>query len=480
MPRHSFLPVLPALLLAGCALGPDFRAPAAPDSERYLAQQEPSSTLAADGRSQQFERAANPQAQWWQAFASPALDALVTRGLARSASLEAAQASLRQSARALEAGYGVFYPQLNGAVGATREKFSPVLFGSSSPGPTFNLFTLSASVGYALDVFGGQRRLVEGLAAQRDVQAAQLAGSTLALAGNLVNTAIARAAYQAELEETQALLALLRQQVKLAQAQADAGTAPYGTVLALQAQLAQGEGTLPPLRQKADQADHLLATLSGVLPSQWQDPPLAFSVLSLPGHLPLSLPSELVRRRPDIQAAEATFHAAGAAVGVATAAQFPSFNLSAAYGQYSTSTGTLLAGNGNFWNLGVDVAAPLFDGGTLRARRQAAEETYAQSAALYRQTVLDAFGQVADVLRALEHDAEVLQAALQAQSAAESSARLLQANEQAGLASGLQVLAAQVQVRQANLAVLQARAVRLQDTTAYFLALGGGDTPAAR
>ncbi|MDE2132503.1 MAG: TolC family protein, partial [Betaproteobacteria bacterium] len=183
MPRHSFLPVLPALLLAGCALGPDFRAPAAPDSERYLAQQDPSSTVTADGRSQQFERAAQPQAQWWSAFGSPDLDALVTRGLARNASLEAAQASLRQSARALEAGYGVFYPQLNGAVGATREKFSPVLFGSSSPGPTFNLFTLSASVGYALDVFGGQRRLVEGLAAQRDVQAAQLAGSTLALAG---------------------------------------------------------------------------------------------------------------------------------------------------------------------------------------------------------------------------------------------------------------------------------------------------------
>ncbi|MDE1942678.1 MAG: efflux transporter outer membrane subunit [Betaproteobacteria bacterium] len=476
MSRHSLLRMLPALLLAGCALGPDFKAPAAPDSERYLAQQDPSSTAAADGRAQHFERSAKPEAQWWRAFGSSPLDALVTQGLARNASLEAAQASLRQSARALQAGYGVFYPQVSAGAGASREKFSPALFGSTSPGPTFNLFTLSASVGYALDVFGGARRTVEGLAAQQDVQQAQLEGSTLALAGNLVNTAIAQAAYGAELEQTQALVLLLRQQLTLAQFQTQAGTVPYSAVLALQAQLAQAEATVPPLQQAADQAQHLLATLSGTLPSRWQMPPLAFDSLKLPEHLPLSLPSELVRQRPDIRAAEATLHAASAAVGVATAAQFPSFTLSGAYGQYSTSTGTLLAGGGNFWNLGVDVAAPLFDGGTLRARRQAAEETYAQSAALYRQTVLNAFAQVADVLRALEHDAQTLQAALQAQAAVETAARLLEANEQAGIANGLQVLTAQVQLRQANLAVLQARALRLQDTTAYYLALGQGSS----
>ena len=473
------LPLLCAFstLLAACALGPDFTAPQAPAGDRYTAEGDPAATARAGGQAQQFERAAGPAARWWRAFRSAELDALVDQGIAHNPGLEAAQASLLQSRHALEAGYGVFYPQLSAGAGASREKFSPALFGSNSPGPTFNLFTLSASVSYALDVFGGQRRTVEALAAQTDVQQAQLLGSYLTLSGNLVNTAIARAAYGSELEETRALIALLQQQVALARAQAQAGTAPFATVLALEAQLAQAQATLPPLQLKADQAEHLLATLSGVLPSRWQVRPLAFSQLALPDRLPLSLPSDLVRRRPDVRAAEAGLHAASAGIGVATAAQFPSFTLSGSYGQYSTSSGTLFAGLGNFWSLGADVAAPIFDGGTLRARREAAEAGYAQSLALYRQAVLGAFGQVADVLRALDQDARTLQAAEAAQAAAEGSWRLLEVNERAGLANGLQVLGAKTQWHQARLAVLQAQAVRLQDTTAYFVALGGGGEP---
>ncbi len=461
-------------LLAGCALGPDFKAPQAPDTGHYNQGGDPASTADADGQAQHFESGVGATARWWQLFHSATLDALVDQGLAHNPGVAAAQASLRQSQSALQAGYGVFYPQVNADAGASREKFSPALFGGTTPGPTFNLFTLSASVGYALDVFGGQRRTVEGLAAQVDLQQALLLGNYLALSGNIVNTAIARAAYESEAVDTRALIDLQRAQVTLAEKQFQAGTTAYGTVFALRNQLAQFEATLPPLQQKADQAAHLLATLDGRLPSEWQPPAVTLAELALPSRLPLSLPSELVRRRPDIVAAEATLHAASANIGVATAALFPAFTINGGYGQYGTSTGTLFAGNGNFWNLGVDVAAPVFDGGTLRARKQAAEDAYQQSLALYRQTVLGAFGQVADTIRALQHDAEALRSATESLAAAEGTWHLLEANERAGLANGLAVLVAEVQYRQARIAYVQAQALRFQDTTALFVALGGG------
>jgi NodT family efflux transporter outer membrane factor (OMF) lipoprotein len=461
-------------LLTGCALGPDFKAPEAPVADHYNHGGDPAATTDADGQAQHFEAGVGSTARWWQLFHSATLDTLVDQGLAQNPGVAAAQASLRQSQSALQAGYGVFYPQVYADAGAAREKFSPALFGGTTPGPTFNLFTLSASVSYALDVFGGQRRAVEGLAAQVDLQQALLLGNYLALSGNIVNTAIARAAYEAEAVDTRALIDMQRTQVSLAEKQFDAGTVAYGTVFALRNQLAQFEASLPPLQQKADQAAHLLATLGGRLPSEWQPPAVTLSELALPSHLPLSLPSELVRRRPDIVAAEAALHSASASIGVATAALFPTFTLNGGFGQYGTSTSTLFASNGNFWNLGVDLAAPIFDGGILRARKQAAVDAYQQSLALYRQTVLGAFGQVADTIRALQHDAEALRSATDALAAAEGSWHLLEANERAGLANGLAVLAAEVQYRQARIGYVQAQALRLQDTTALFIALGGG------
>ena len=459
--------------LTGCALGPDFKAPEAPATDHYNQGGDPAGTTAADGQAQRFVTGVGSTARWWQLFHSAALDGLVEQGLAHNPGVEAAQASLHQSQSALRAGYGVFYPQMDANAGAVREKFSPALFGSTTPGPTFNLFTLSASVSYALDVFGGQRRAVEGLAAQVDLQQALLLGNYLTLSGNIVNTAIARAAYEAETVDTHALITLQRRQVLLAEKQFEAGTIAYGTVFTLRNQLAQFEASLPPLQQKADQAGHLLATLGGRLPSEWQPPAVMLSELTLPSNLPLSLPSELVRRRPDIIAAEAALHGASASIGVATAALFPNFTLNGGFGQYGSSTNTLFASNGNFWSLGVDLTAPVFDGGTLRARKQAAVDAYQQSLALYRQTVLGAFGQVADTIRALQHDAEALQSATEALAAAEGAWHLLEANEQAGLANGLAVLAAEIQYRQARIGYVQAQALRLQDTTALFIALGG-------
>lgn len=462
------------LVLSGCTVGPDFVRPKAPAINHYNQGRDPVETVAVQGQSQRFEQGVGPVANWWNLFDSKKLDAVVAEGLANNQNLEAAQASLRQSNDNLQAGYGIFYPQINAGLGASRQKNSPASLGSPLPGSVFNLVTLSASISYPLDLFGGERRAIENLQSQVDLQRSYVLGTYLALSGNIVNTAIAMAAYQEEVKNTEELIALQKEQIAITEKQAEAGIVPFASVLSLRNELASLDATLPPLQQRLSQAEHLLATLAGHAPSEWAPAQVAMDELSLPDKLPLSLPSELVRQRPDILAAEAQMHAANAGIGVATAAQFPSFTLNGTYGQSRSSMSGLFGRNANFWSLGADIAAPLFNGGTLSAKKQSAIDAYQQSLALYRQTVLDSFAQVADTVRALEHDAETMQAESQSVSTSEDSLHLTQVNYQAGLINYLQVIAADIQYHQAKLGYLQAQAQRLQDTTALFMALGGG------
>ena len=462
------------LLAAGCAVGPDFVRPEPPQVKHYASGAEPAATIPADGQAQHFEEGAKIAADWWGLFNSSRIDAVIKEAIANNPNIQAAQASLRQSQDNLRAGYGVFFPQVDAGFDATRQKSSLARFGEGPISSIFNLYTLQASVSYALDVFGGERRAVEGLQAQVDFQRYTFLGTYLALSGNVVNTLIAQAAYREQIKATDQIIGIEKEQVGIAESQAHAGTVPYSNVLSLRSQLAAAEATLPPLRQKLSQADHLLATLAGHAPAEWTPPQINLAEMTLPGNLPLSLPSELVRQRPDILAAEAQLHSSSANIGVATAAMFPSFTLSGAYGWSNNSLSNLVKNTSNIWNFGADVAAPIFHGGTLWFQREAAIEAYNQSLANYRQTVLSALSQVADTLRALENDAEALKSQSEALSTAEETVRLLQANYQSGIANYLQMLVADAQYSQAKIGYLQALAQRLQDTVAFFVALGGG------
>jgi len=473
-PTWIALALTGALLSNGCAVGPDFVQPKAPAVEQYNHGKEPAGTISAEGRAQRFSPGARIAGDWWRLFNSSKLDAVIKEAIVDNPSLQAAQASLRQSQDSLQAGYGVFYPQVSAGFGATRQLYSPLKLGQAAAGSIFNLFTLSATVSYAIDVFGGARRTVESLQAQTDFQRYTVVATYLALSGNIVNTIIARAGYSAQIEATEGLIDLLKEQVRITEVQGLAGTVPYSTVLSVRSLLAATEATIPPLRQRVDQADHLLATLAGKTPAQWAPLELELADLALPDDLPVTLPSELVRQRPDILAAESTMHAASANIGVATAAIFPSFSMNGAYGTNSNTFSNLGSSNGKFWSEGPSASMTLFDGGTLRFRRKAAIEAYAQSEASYRQTVLSAFAQVADTLRGLEHDAETLQAQSEQLAAAQEALRLIQANYQTGIVNYLSVIVADTQYHQAQIGYLQTRAQWLQDTVALFVALGGG------
>lgn len=466
--------VVPLLFIIGCALGPNFVRPKPPPVDRYTHGAEPATTISADGQAQHFEQGAKIGADWWCLFRSSKLDGVIKEAFANNPNLQAAQSTLRQSQENLRAGFGVYYPQIDASFDATRQKFSPIRFGGSSVSSIFNLFTLGTTVSYALDVFGGQRRAVESLKAQVEFQHYAVLGTYLTLSGNIVNTIIAQAAYSEQIKATEQIISLLREQVGIAETQAQAGIIPYSNVLSLQSQLSATEATLPSLWQKLSQAEHLLATLVGRAPAEWTSPQVDLADLTLPADLPITLPSELVRQRPDILAAEAQLHSASAEIGVATAALFPSFTLNGTYGVNNASIENLFKNTSSIWSLGGNLSAPLFHGGTLWFKRRAAIEGYNQSLANYRQTIISAFAQVADILRKLEHDAEILNAQSQSLSTAQEALRLIQANYQAGIVNYLQVLIAEDQYYQAKIGYLQARAQRFQDTVAFFVALGGG------
>jgi NodT family efflux transporter outer membrane factor (OMF) lipoprotein len=472
MRTSTILVPVAGLLCAACAVGPDFRRPAAPTDASYTP--EPAKpTAVADGQGQRFVVGEALAEDWWRMLRCPALDAAVDQALKANPGLDVARATLLQNQDLLRAGYGVFFPQVDAAGGISREHYNPAP-GAIPLQSTFNLFSLSGTVSYAIDIWGGKRRQVEGLEAGVDAQKYALASATIMIASNVVDAVVAQAAYKAEIDATNATLAVLREQVRIAEAQATGGTVPYSNVLSLKSQLASTEATLPPLEEKIDQAGDLLAALSGQTPANRAQVPLALTDLHLPEDVPLSVPSQLVRQRPDVLIAEAQLHAANAGIGVATAAMLPNLTLSAGVGVNNTNLADLLSPSSAFWSLGAGLTQPIFHGGTLYYQRKAAIDARDAAAASYRQTVLAAFEQVADTLRGLEHDADTLSAETEAVDTAEKAMRLINANYQAGIATYLQVLTADTQYLQAKTGYVQAVAQRLQDTVALYVALGGG------
>ena len=409
---------------------------------------------------------------WYQFFRSSELQARIEGAVAANPTLQAARASLRRSENDLRAGYGVFLPQVDAGSSASRER--PFVAVANVPRETFDLYSVGGTVEYVLDVFGAERRSVESQSAQVDFQRYGTAAAYLTLIGNVVNATIAEAAYAAQIDATRRLIATERDQVHILRTQADAGTVPYASVLVLETQLAATEAQLPPLEQKLAETRHLLATLLGEEPATWASPPVSLASLELPREVPVALPSDLVRQRPDILAAEAQLHQASAQIGVATAALYPQLTLTGAYGWDGRTPSALFSGPNAVWQYGAQLAAPLFHGGALWFKRRSAIDAYEQSLATYHQTVLAGLAQVANVLRALEHDAQQVEAQARQEAAAHEGLRLTAVNYQSGVANYLEVLISDVQENQAMISSIAGRAQRLQDSVALFVALGGG------
>ena len=469
---------LAAAALCGCAVGPDFHTPAAPATDHYVAGAPVEHTVGAAGeigQAQSLSVEMDIPAQWWQLFHSEPLDALVRTALRDSPTIDAAGATLRAAQQGYVAQRGALFPQVNAQFQVQREAAPGAAFGAPELGTsTFTLFDAGVNVTYNFDIFGATRRQLEAAAAQSEYQSWELEGARLALAGNVVTTAITAASLNDQIAATNDILATERDQLHIIVRQREAGAAAQVDVLSQQTQVSQLEATLPGLQKALAQAGHRLAVLSGQTPDHANTSALTLAALTLPAQLPLSLPAKLVRQRPDVRASESQLHQASAQAGVATANMYPQLNLSGAIASETTSISELFNAGTAAWNIGGTLAQPLFQGGALRAKRRQAFAELDAATAQYRGTVLSALQDVADTLRALEADARALQADVQAEAAAHDSLEITRRQFQAGGTSYVNLLVAQRQYAQARLTRIQGQMARLTDTAALLQALGGG------
>ena len=460
------------VLLCGCTSGPNFVRPAAPSSQGYTDSASAAVQSAPDG-AQRILYGADVAPDWWGLFRSDALDELVRQALAGSPTIAAAQSKLAQAQELTAAAAGARYPRVDLTGGAGRQKYGKEFLGPLTAPPPFTYFAGGAVVNYTFDTAGGIARTIEERRALFEYQRQELRAAHLALAGNVVSQAIALAAAAERIRAINALIEEDRRNRSLVQTSFAAGNTTRVDLLLADSQLANDETLLPPAVQDLAVARHALAVLVGRAPAEWTPPALDFGALTLPGTLPVSVPSELARRRPDILAAEAELHAATAQVGVATANLYPHITLTGSVGQQALTVGTLFAGGNGVWAFAAGLTAPVFDGGTLRAARRADIDAMQASAANYQEAVLQGLRQVADVLTGIEQDAQLLGAETRALDAAQASVNLTRESYRAGNVGVLQVLDAERAYSRARLDDVRVQAERYADTAQLFLALGG-------
>lgn len=479
------LPSLAAALLLGAnaaCVGPNFHRPAPPAVERFTAQPLPAHTAeaaGAGGAAQRFLSESEVPRNWWTLFGSEPLNALIVAALSANPDVVAAQAALRQALENTAAQRGSYFPQAQGSFDASRNRdatgvLSPNL---TSGQAVYNLFTPQVTVSFVPDVFGANRRAVESLAAQAEAARYQLDATYLTLTANVVTAVIQAAGLRGQIAATERVIALEQESLAVLRRELKLGAVAEADVYAQDAALAQVQAALPPLKRQWQNTEDQLAVLLGRLPSQFTAPQIDLDGLSLPADLPLGIPSQLVERRPDVRAAEAQLHAATANVGVAVANLLPQFTLTGDAGSSGTALNQLFKAGTGFWSIGANATQTLFAGGTLLHRKRAADAALEQAAAAYRSSVLTAFQNVADALHALDNDAQALQAATRAESAAQLSLRVARRQLELGSVSYLALLNSEQIYQQALNLQIQARTSRLVDTAALFNALGGSIAP---
>lgn len=468
-------------LVSNCAVGPDFKPATPPEVDRYTKEPLPAQTTAtnaASGQAQRFVKDLDIPAEWWTLFHSTKLNGLIARSLKANPNLEAAMAALRVTQENVRAQEGKFFPLVQGNFNPTRQQIPNALSSPLATGATvFNVVTTQVVVSYTLDVWGQNRRAVESLQAQADSERFLVEAAHLTLTSNIALATIQEASLRDQITATQELININTKMLGVLHRQLSAGYSNRVDVAAQEAQLAQVVATLPPLRKQLAQQRDLIAALAGRYPSE--EPPEKFTLsgFHLPRDLPVSLPSRLVEQRPDVRAAQELVHSASAQIGVAVANMLPNFTINANGGNTSTALANFadyFSPTNRFFTFAGNATQPIFDGFSLLHQKRAAEAAYDQATAQYRATTIGALQNVADTLRALQADANALNAASAFERAAKTSLDLVRQQFDIGYANILLLLNAQQTYLQARIAMIQARANRLSDTVALFQALGGG------
>ena len=471
---NRILPALSSFLLLGaCTVGPDFVPPAANTGASYTGPGD--QPLSGE---QTLAPGKPPDGEWWKQFQSATLDGLIAAAQDKNRDISAARARLTEAREETNAAEGALLPQVSlGAVVGEQNYSVGLRTPLSVTLPAFTYYAAAPTVAYAPDIFGGQKRTIERQQALADYQRYQLQAALLSLYANIASESFRNAGARAQIADLNDVIAGDERNVSLVQGALDAGSATRTQLLTVQSQLASDRTLLPDFRQEEAISRHALAVLAGEPAGSWTMPALALESFTLPREIPASLPSELIHQRPDILAAEAELHMASAAIGIATANLYPQLSLSATLTRQALTPDALFSASPNLWNIAAGLTAPLFNGGTLSARRRAAIAAYQAALADYEKTVLAAFAQVADNLQALANDGEKVAAERAAGAAAADAQDLSRRSFEAGNSGILDVIDAERRYAEARLGLSRALSERLLHTVELYVSLGGVKLP---
>ncbi|WP_160318090.1 efflux transporter outer membrane subunit [Ferrovum sp. JA12] len=480
--------------LSGCAVGPDFHSPRLSKNAGYVESSSPNQ-ITPSGRINLDTKSSIP-GDWWNLLGSQSLSDYVEMVIQNNPTLSAAEASLRQAKQNVIAQQGFFFPSIGADYALSRNKLAGNL-GGNSPGiqgngnvistyvnpnnnapyngPVYyNFHTAEVTLSYTPDIFGANRRAVESLEAQEKITAYQLEAAYITLTANAVAAALQQASLKSLIEANQQIIKDNQILFNLTQHQLDLGYASAIDLNNQLTQLTQAQQQIVPLEQQLEQTNDLIHVLSGHFPSEQIKTHFVLSEFKLPHTLPASIPSDLVRQRPDILSAEEQIRYANAQVGVQLANRFPQFNVTGAIGGAADAFDQLYHNGAGFFNLIGDLSLPIFDGGTLSAREQGAKEAFSQTVSQYKLTVLNAFQNVADTMHAVQNDANALNRAEKLLNTNLQLLSMTQSQERLGLINQLILLNADITYQQAKINYIQMRTNLLGDAAALYVALGGG------
>jgi NodT family efflux transporter outer membrane factor (OMF) lipoprotein len=458
-----------AMLLSSCAIGPDFIKPTVELPKSYLRQ---------ESLQGQFERNQDLiQQDWWTVYGSEELNALVNLALKNNVDIEAASANLRIAQANVRAQQGYFFPTIGVGYNISKQNtgtaLQPAVYGPDQNNSIYTLKTSGISVGFVPDIFGGNRRQVESLKAIGNASSYQLAALRITVANNVIAAAIQEASLREQLFAVKQLAQSAKLQLDHARRLKESGYASSVDLAVQESLYAQAVAQLPVIEKSREQTLNLLNVLCGQMPSEKLLLP-TLAKIQFPKELPSTLPANLLNQRPDIRIAEEYVRSANAQIGVALANMLPQFNIVASFGNASAIVADIADQVSKVWMIGAGVNQTLFAGGTLFARKQAADAATDVAVAQYKSTVLYAYQNVADTLYAITSDKKYYEIAIQN----ESASRLIfdQSTKQFNvgyIAEPAKLLSEQTYL-QAKINRLQAQATYLGDTTSLYQALGGG------
>lgn len=453
-------------LLSACAVGPDYQRPQTADIAQYKE---------AEGWTQANPSDALARGAWWELYGDQQLNGLIEKLNSSNQTVAQSEAQYRQAQALVRSARGAFYPSVDLSLGKTRSSqgtgSSSSSLSSSSSGIR-DTYNAELGVSWEADIWGKLRRGLEADEASAQASFADLAAMRLSQQSELVQNYLQLRVIDQQKRLLEATVAAYQRSLQMTQNQYRAGVSGRDAVAQAQTQLKSTQADLVDLIWQRAQFENAIAVLTGQAPADFSIAEVQ-TIPKLP-QVPVSLPSQLLERRPDIASAERSVIAANANIGVAKAAYYPDLSLSLSGGYSSSTSQNLISLPNRFWSVGPKLALPLFDGGQRSAEVDRTEAVYDQTVAQYRQTVLDGFREVENYLvqlKVYEEEAAVRQEALDA---ARDSLRLTENQYKAGLIAYIDVVVVQATALSNERSVLNILQSRLIASVQLIAALGGG------